>query len=280
MTGIVLIYIGKRIKMLELCSIASGSSGNCICVGSDDCHVLIDAGISGKRIENGLNAIDLTSRDMQGILITHEHIDHIAGLGVMARRYGLPMYATEDTIHAIKQTSSVGRIDESLFHVIQPQEAFEIGDLHITPISISHDAADPVAYRIEKGDRKVAVVTDLGTYDDAIVSQLQNLDILLLEANHDIHMLEVGGYPYYLKQRILGDRGHLSNELSGQLLCDILHDNLKHIMLGHLSKENNYARLAYETVKLEVTLADNEYKGEDLNMFVASRESVSDIINV
>ena len=99
--------------MLELCSIASGSSGNCICVGSDDCHVLIDAGISGKRIENGLNAIDLTSRDMQGILITHEHIDHIAGLGVMARRYGLPMYATEDTIHAIKQTSSVGRMSHS-----------------------------------------------------------------------------------------------------------------------------------------------------------------------
>ena len=93
-------------------------------------------------------------------------------------------------------------------------------------------------------------------------------------------MLEVGPYPYYLKQRVLGDRGHLSNELSGRLLCDILHDNLKHIMLGHLSKENNYARLAYEAVKLEVTLADNEYKGEDLNMFVASRESVSDIINV
>ena len=112
------------------------------------------------------------------------------------------------------------------------------------------------------------------------MKNLKNLDAILLEAHHDIHMLEVGGYPYYLKQRILGDRGHLSNELSGQLLCDILHENLKHIMLGHLSKENNYARLAYETVKLEVTLADNEYKGEDLNMFVASRESVSDIINV
>ena len=178
--------------MLELCSIASGSSGNCICVGSDDSHVLIDAGISGKRIENGLNAINLTSKDMQGILITHEHIDHIAGLGVMARRYGLPMYATEGTIDAIRHTSSVGKIDESLFHVIRPTEEFESGDLHITPISISHDAADPVAYRIVKGNRKVAVVTDLGTYDDEIVSQLQELDILLLEANHDIHMLETG----------------------------------------------------------------------------------------
>ena len=266
--------------MLELCSIASGSSGNCICVGSDNHHVLIDAGISGKRIENGLNEVDLKSQDMDGILVTHEHLDHIAGLGVMARRYGLPMYATAGTIEAIKNTPSVGKIDPELFHEIVPQEDFVIGDLTITPIHISHDAADPVAYRIKKENRTFAVVTDLGNYDDEIVQQLQGLDTLLLEANHDIHMLEVGGYPYYLKQRILGDRGHLSNELSGQLLCDILHDNLKHIMLGHLSRENNYAKLAYETVKLEVTLAENEYKGEDLDMFVASRDSVSEIVTV
>ena len=101
-----------------------------------------------------------------------------------------------------------------------------------------------------------------------------------MEANHDVHMLEVGSYPYPLKQRILGNRGHLSNELSGRLLCDILHDGLKHIVLGHLSKENNYARLAYETVKLEVTLGDNEFKGEDLHMFVASRDEVSEILEV
>ncbi len=137
--------------MLELCSIASGSSGNCICVGSDNHHVLIDAGIGGKRIENGLNEVDLKSQDMDGILVTHEHLDHIAGLGVMARRYGLPMYATAGTIEAIKNTpSSVGKIDPELFHEIVPQEDFVIGDLTITPIHISHDAADPVAYRIKK----------------------------------------------------------------------------------------------------------------------------------
>lgn len=264
--------------MLELCSIASGSSGNCICVGSDECHVLIDAGISGKRIENGLNEIDLKSQDMQGILITHEHIDHIAGLGVMARRYGLPMYATEGTIDAIKHTSSVGKIDESLFHVIRPTEEFEIGDLHITPISISHDAADPVAYRIVKGDRKVAVVTDLGTYDEEIVSQLQNLDILLLEANHDIHMLETGVYPYPLKRRIMGDKGHLSNERSGQLLGELLHDKFGTVILGHLSKENNYEELAYEAVRLEVTMGENPYKADDFPMLVAKRDSVSPIL--
>ena len=114
---------------MELCSIASGSSGNCICVGSDDCHVLIDAGISGKRIENGLNSIDLKTADMQGILITHEHIDHIAGLGVIARRYGIPMYATGETVDAILHTKTVGKIDEALFQVIESEREFTIGDL-------------------------------------------------------------------------------------------------------------------------------------------------------
>ena len=265
---------------MRMCSIASGSSGNCIYIGSEQTHMLVDIGISGKKMEAGLNSIDLTGRDLDGILITHEHSDHIKGLGVIARRYGLPVYATEGTIDAMLESGSLGKLPEGIFHEIREDEPFHIKDLTINPFGIPHDAAQPVGYRVECGDSSVGIATDLGKYDEYIVENLQNLDALLLEANHDIHMLEVGGYPYYLKQRILGDRGHLSNELSGQLLCDILHDNLKHIMLGHLSKENNYARLAYETVKLEVTLADNEYKGEDLNMFVASRESVSDIINV
>ena len=188
---------------MELCSIASGSSGNCICVGSDDCHVLIDAGISGKRIENGLNSIDLKTADMQGILITHEHIDHIAGLGVIARRYGIPMYATGETVDAILHTKTVGKIDEALFQVIEPEREFTIGDLTIEPVSISHDAADPVAYKIRQQEKNVAVMTDLGTYDDHIVEKLQNVDVLLLEANHDVRMLQAGAYPYPLKQRIL-----------------------------------------------------------------------------
>ena len=266
--------------MLELCSIASGSSGNCICVGSDNHHVLIDAGISGKRIENGLNEVDLKSQDMDGILVTHEHLDHIAGLGVMARRYGLPMYATAGTIEAIKNTPSVGKIDPELFHEIVPQEDFVIGDLTITPIHISHDAADPVAYRIKKENRTFAVVTDLGNYDDEIVQQLQGLDTLLLEANHDIHMLQVGAYPYPLKQRILGERGHLSNETSGQLLGQILHDGMQHILLGHLSKENNYDELAYETVRLEISLGDNPYRGNDFPIEVAKRDRPSSLIRL
>lgn len=263
---------------MELCSIASGSSGNCICVGSDDCHLLVDAGISGKRIEMGLNSLDLKTEEMQGILITHEHIDHIAGLGVLARRYGIPMYATSGTIDAILHTKSVGKIDESLFHEVSPEVDFTIGDITIEPIAISHDAADPVAYKFRQPGKSMAVMTDLGTYDDRIIEKLQNLDVLLLEANHDVHMLQVGSYPYPLKQRILGDRGHLSNELSGRLLGEVLHDQFKTVILGHLSKENNYAELAYETVRLEVTMGENPYRGDDFPMYVAKREEPSQMV--
>lgn len=266
--------------MLELCSIASGSSGNCICVGDDNTHVLIDAGISGKRIENGLNEIDLKTTDMQGILVTHEHADHIAGLGVLARRYGIPIFTTQGTADAILGTKSVGKIDASLFHIIHPDEDFSIGDLRIHSIGISHDAADPVAYKISKDNKTVAVVTDLGTYNKKIVDNLQGLDALLLEANHDVNMLQMGMYPYSLKQRILGDKGHLSNERSGQLLCDLLHDHFQAVILGHLSKENNYEKLAYEAVRLEVTMGDNPYKAEDFPMYVAKRDTVSQIIRV
>jgi len=266
--------------MLELCAIASGSSGNCICVGSDNTHVLIDAGVSGKRIESGLNEIDLKTSEMQGILITHEHIDHIAGLGVLARRYGIPIFATEKTVDAILHTKSVGKIDEDLFQVIHPGKRFSIGELVFHPIGISHDAADPVAYKVLHEEKSVAVVTDLGNYNQAIVDELQGLDALLLEANHDVKMLQMGIYPYPLKQRILGDRGHLSNERSGQLLCELLHDNFKSVVLGHLSKENNYEELAYEAVRLEVTMGDNPYKADDFPMHVAKRDCVSPRIQV
>ncbi len=263
---------------MELCSIASGSSGNCIYAGTDDCHLLLDAGISGKRIEAGLNEIGLKTSEMDGVMITHEHSDHIKSLGVIARRYGLPMYATQGTIDYIKENHSIGEVDSSLFHAVLPEVPFRIGDMTITPISTSHDAADPVAYIMRKEQKSMAVITDLGKYDENIVDRLQGLDVLLLEANHDVHMLEVGVYPYYLKQRILGEKGHLSNELSGQLLGRVLHDRFKKVVLGHLSKENNYPQLAYESVKAEVTLADNPYKGSDFPIEVAKRDEVSELI--
>ena len=202
------------------------------------------------------------------------------GTTIAARKHHVPIYGTKETLEEVAANTKLGEYPKELLHPVLPDADFQIGDLTLEPFSIHHDAANPVAYRVSHESKSVAVATDMGHFDQYIIDHLQGLDALLLEANHDVNMLETGPYPYYLKRRILGDHGHLSNENAGRLLNYILNDKLKHILLGHLSKENNYARLAYETVKLEVTLADNEYKGEDLNMFVASRESVSDIINV
>lgn len=265
---------------MRLCSIASGSSGNCIYVGSDCAHVLIDAGISGRRVEAGLNSLELTGRDLDGILITHEHSDHIKGLGVLARKYGIPIYATGGTVDAMVRSGSLGKIPEGIFREIREDEPFLIKDLVVNPFTIPHDAAQPVGYRLECGEHSVGIATDLGKYNEYIIENLQNLDALLLEANHDIRMLQVGRYPYYLKQRIMGDRGHLSNENAGQLLCRLLHDNLKAVFLGHLSKENNYEELAYETVCSEVTMGDNPYKSKDFKIQVAKRDYISEIVTV
>lgn len=263
---------------MELCSIASGSSGNCICVGTSGSHLLVDAGISGKRIETGLNSVGLKTSEMKAILVTHEHIDHIAGLGVLARRYGLPIYGTKGTLEAVMKVKSVGRIDESLLRPIVPMCDFTVGDMTVRPLSISHDAADPVAYIMQTQSQKIGVITDLGKYDDALVESLQDMDVLLLEANHDVRMLQTGSYPYPLKQRILSDRGHLSNVLSGQLLGRLLHDKFRAVVLGHLSQENNLAELAYETVRLEVSMGENPYRGDDFPIYVAKRSEPSQMI--
>lgn len=265
---------------MNLCSITSGSSGNCIYVGSDHTHIMVDAGISGKRIEQGMNQIDLTIRDMDAVLITHEHSDHVKGLGVIARKYGIPIYATKGTISAIQSSSSVGKIPKELFYPIVPDQEYQIKDITVKPFSVSHDAADPVAYRFEKEHEAIGIATDLGKYEEYTVDRLRGLDVLLLEANHDIRMLQVGSYPYYLKQRILSEQGHLSNESAGRLLCRVLHDKLKAVLLGHLSQENNYAELAYETVRLEIESADCVYHADDFPIAVAGRNENSRLITV
>lgn len=265
---------------MRLCSIASGSSGNCIYVGSEATHLLVDVGIAGKRVENGLNELDLTGRDLDGILITHEHADHISGLGVLARKYDLPVYATPGTIRELKANSSLGKIDPALFREVSADKKLVIKDLTINPMKVSHDAADAVAYRISYGSTRVAICTDLGVFNDYTVECLKGLDALLLEANHDVHMLEVGPYPYPLKRRILGERGHLSNENAGRLLSRIVHDKLQTIVLGHLSKENNLPELAYETVRMEITMGDNPYNAGDFQMMVAKRDVISPVVSI
>lgn len=265
---------------MRMCSIASGSSGNCIYVGTDATHLLVDVGVSCKKTEEGLGQLGLSGKDIDGILITHEHADHIGGLGVISRKFNIPIYATAGTIDAIKGVGSLGSIDPSLFYTVAADEKMILKDITVNPMKISHDAAQPVAYRFQYGSERMAVVTDLGTYNEYTVECLKGMDVLMLEANHDINMLQVGPYPYYLKQRILGNKGHLSNELSGKLLSRILHDHIKTVLLGHLSKENNLAELAYETVRLEIAMADNPYKPNDFPIYVAKRSEPSQVVEL
>ena len=265
---------------MRFVSIASCSSGNCIYIGSERTHILVDAGISNKRIEQGLNSIGLKGSDLNGVVITHEHSDHIKGIGVLARKHGVPIYGTRETLEEIAAKSSLGEYPKELLHPISPDVDFSIGDLEISPFSIDHDAANPVAYRVKDGRKSVAVATDMGHYDSYIIEHLQGLDALLLESNHDVNMLQTGPYPYYLKRRILGDHGHLSNENAGRLLNYILHDQMKHILLGHLSKENNYEELAYETVRLEIDQGDCPYRAGDFPIDVARRDQMSEIVNL
>ncbi|MDR0923342.1 MAG: MBL fold metallo-hydrolase [Hungatella sp.] len=265
---------------MRLVSIASGSSGNCIYVGSDSTHILVDAGISNKRIELGLNEIGIKGSELTGIVITHEHSDHTKGLGVLARKYGVPIYGTRETLEEISKQKYLGEYPRELFCAIRPDVDFNVGDLEVKPFSIDHDASNPVAYRIQHDRKSVAVATDMGHYDQYIIEHLQGLDAVLIESNHDVNMLQAGPYPYYLKRRILGDHGHLSNENAGRLLCCILHENLKKVLLGHLSKENNYEELAYETVRLEITEGDNPFKASDFSIAVAKRDQMSEIITV
>ena len=265
---------------MRFCSIASGSNGNCIYVGSDCTHILIDAGISGKKVEEGLKKLDLSPDEIDAVLVTHEHSDHTKGLGVLARKYEIPIYATHGTLKGIKETVSLGEIDSKLFNEVSSQEKFFIKDLSINPLSISHDAYEPVAYRVFYENKKISVITDLGKFDEITIECLKNSDILMAEANHDIRMLQVGHYPYYLKQRILSDKGHLSNENSGRMISKLLHDDLKEIILGHLSKENNIPELAYETVRLEIEASDNKYHGNDFPLRVAKRDEPMDVIEI
>ncbi len=265
---------------MRLCSIASGSSGNCVYVGTDATHLLVDVGISGKRTEAGLNELGIRLQDIDGVFLTHEHADHISGLGVLARKYGVPIYGTRGTISAVRAMHSLGTIDEELFRYVKEDEKLTVKDVTLYPIRTSHDAAEPVAYRISHDKKKVGIITDLGCYKDYTVECLRDLDLLYLEANQDVNMLQVGPYPYYLKQRILGKKGHLSNEAAGKLLSRLLHDKMQAVVLGHLSQENNLPELAYETVRVEVTMSDTAYKADDFPLYVAKRSEVSQMLEI
>ena len=262
---------------MRLACLASGSSGNSIYIGDGDTHLLIDAGISCKRICQGLAGIGVAPQDLSAVLITHEHSDHVSGLPVFAKKTGAPLCSAPETLGWLRE-HGLRELAPERFRAVREDEPFAVGDLTVTPIRISHDAVHPLAYRIDGPSSSAAVMTDLGYYDPYIVQHLQQLDAILIESNHDIHMLQAGPYPYPLKRRIMGEKGHLSNESAGQLLSEICCDRLKYIVLGHISQENNLPELAYEAVRLEIDLSENAYRAADYAISVARRDVPSPVI--
>ena len=260
---------------MEMFSIASGSSGNCICVGSNNVHVMIDAGISGKRIENGMNQMNLTTRDMAGVLITHEHSDHISGAGVLARKYHLPLYATRETWWAMRD--KLGKIPQECMREIEAGKDFWLGDIGVVPFSIPHDAADPVGFRLYGGNLSVSTATDLGYFSEDVYANVAGSTLVLLESNHDPDMLRANPrYNAALKARILGDHGHLSNEACSTALLRLINAGTGNVILGHLSGENNTPTLARK-VSSDALAREGIRPGEDIRMEVALRDEVGSV---
>jgi len=263
----------------ELCTIASGSSGNCIYIGTDKHKILIDAGISGKRITAGLEKIGIDPNEIQGVFITHEHSDHIQGAGIISRKYNCPIYATQKTWDCMLEENKIGKVTPENIKIIEKGNQLSFEGLEIMPYSICHDAVDPVGYTFCYGEKKMSIATDLGHVDQTIMENLKGSNLILLESNHDVGMLQAGGYPYYLKQRILGDTGHLSNELAAKALLGIYHEKLQYAVLGHLSRENNFPDLAYITAKSKLESNGVEV-GKDIEISVANKDEISKIYKI
>jgi phosphoribosyl 1,2-cyclic phosphodiesterase len=232
-------------------TIASGSSGNCAYAGLGGEHFLIDAGISGKRIAAGIARFQIPR--LSGILVTHEHGDHINGLGIIARRFRVPIYATPLTWRFLLRHNTVGPVPEELVRYVEPEQTFSVGDVAVTAFDVSHDAAQPVGYTLQAGGEKIAVATDLGVATDTVRKHLRGARFMYIESNHDVEMVRNGRYHFRLKERVLGTRGHLSNAAAGVLLTEVCGGltagTRPYVLLAHLSEENNRPMLAYDTVQ-------------------------------
>ena len=230
---------------IALCALASGSRGNSIYLAGGGCALLIDAGLSGREIEKRLHQQNLDPRDLKAILVTHEHTDHIRGVGVLARRFNLPVYLTAPTHRALPD--SLGHLPA--LHYFQPGVGFKLAGFHVHPFALSHDAADPVGFTFACNGLRIGMATDLGVATGLVAERLKGCHLLMIEANHDTTMLMDGPYPWHLKQRIRSRNGHLSNEAAGELLTSVAHPDLRQIVLGHLSETNNSPGVAHQTVQ-------------------------------
>ena len=267
---------------LEFCSFASSSSGNCYMVRSENTTLLLDVGVAGKHILSGLEAKDTCIENVDGILLTHEHVDHVKSLRMMSRKAtGARVYASKGTLSQV-----CDKITDDVMHPVCAQTPFYIGDIEVKPFALSHDAAEPLSYSFCKDGRQITVVTDTGCMTDEAFDQLKEADLLVLESNHEVNILKMGAYPYSVKRRILGDEGHLSNETAGKCLCEVLQHRKEQgktevpkVVLAHLSKENNTPGQAYLTIR-NVLFEEDFYIDKDLELDIAGRDEIGKSVKI
>lgn len=249
---------------LQVSVLASSSSGNCLYCQTPHQKILIDAGLSGKKIAQLMASIGQDLAQVQALLVTHEHSDHVQGVGVLARRCQLDVYANQKTWSAMAH--KIGPIDPAQKHIFPPNSVISLGEMDIESFSVSHDAADPQFYNVHYNGKSFVDLTDTGYVSERVKYIIKNADGILIECNHDLAMLRHGPYPWPLKQRILGNEGHLSNADGAEVLADVIGRRTKNIYLGHLSPHNNYPTLARQTVT-QMLQAQDFNVGHDFQLY-------------
>ncbi len=262
--------------MAKFCSLFSSSSGNSTFLGSGSANILIDAGVSAKRLTEALTVRDIDPKSIRGIFITHEHSDHINGVRVFASKYSVPVYATRGTILAMQEN---GTLNGKFPYEVIDEKGVDLGDMLIKPFKTPHDAAESCAYRITLSDgQNVAVATDMGKITDEVRRNLSQCSLVMLESNHDVGMLQNGEYPYYLKRRILSDFGHLSNVACSEIAAELISQGTTRLFLGHLSTENNMPSLAYQTNVSEILTRTGALNDKDYILRVNEKQNTGGII--
>ncbi len=259
---------------MRFCPLCSGSSGNATYIEAGSARILIDAGLSCKRITELLQMIGVDPCTLSAILVTHEHIDHVRGVNILSKKYDLPVYANADTWSVLK--APFKDVAPKNVCVFESDRDFYLSGVRILPFSVPHDAIHAVGYTLFFGGHKVGVCTDLGHVDARILSILSGCDLLLFEANHDVDMLMAGSYPYLLKKRILSGSGHMNNDDCGRALVKLHETGVKNVILGHLSRENNYPALAMVAVRAALEGAGID----DMQLAIAAREEPTGVFEI
>jgi len=260
---------------LVFCPLFSGSGGNATFVSSGSTQLLVDAGVSALWLNRTLNKLSTSLSDICGVLITHEHTDHIKGIATIARRYGVPVYANEKTWLAMKKTAA--EVPLSQARVFVTGQDFYIGDIAVRSFSIPHDAAEPVGFTLFARGKTACVMTDIGHLKKDLLENACEADIVLIESNHDVEMLRKGPYPAYLKRRILSSKGHLSNTDAGTAVCRLAQSGVRRFYLGHLSAHNNREEVALSAV-CDALSAMGIVPERDVSLAVASKDAISPLV--